>query len=210
MLGGSNIELPPTNASDELLTDESALQVHSIDTAMSAPTIDIVENSPTAQLSGHGLALADVAVEQDQAYWEWRVNIQWDDDSESKGSGAEVMVGVSNKRNAKFYEILAGSTIPPVRHGTKFMAAVPDLRDGDIVGVVVQQSELPMIQLYVNGKLVDGLTVARFRGMVFPALFLPELSGGTMTTTFLYRENQFFHGPPDASIEPLIAVRSLT
>jgi hypothetical protein len=111
-------------------------------------------------------------------------------------SGWPPMFGVSNKRNAKFYEILAESTVPPEKHGTKFMCAVPGLKDGDVVGIVVQQSEIPMIQLYVNGEVKDELNVTRFRGTVYPSVFLPECSEGSMSASFLYRDDQFAHGPP--------------
>jgi hypothetical protein len=101
------------------------------------------------------------------------------------------MFGVSNKRNAKFYEILAGSTLPAQKHGTKFMVAFPNLSDGDVVGVVVKQSEIPMIQLCLNGVVQNELVVLRFKGAVYPSIFLPECTSGSMSAKFLYREDQF-------------------
>eukprot|EP00579_Thalassiosira_antarctica_P006083 CAMPEP_0201888534 /NCGR_PEP_ID=MMETSP0902-20130614/27864_1 /ASSEMBLY_ACC=CAM_ASM_000551 /TAXON_ID=420261 /ORGANISM="Thalassiosira antarctica, Strain CCMP982" /LENGTH=195 /DNA_ID=CAMNT_0048418815 /DNA_START=78 /DNA_END=665 /DNA_ORIENTATION=+ len=190
------------DTSDELLADEPMPQVHSIDIAMSAPSITIA-NDLKNEVTGSGLALADVAVEQDRAYWEWRVKI-----GNPSDDSTTLMFGVSNKRNAKFYEVLAESTVPPEKMGTKFMGSV-SLNDGDVVGVVVQQSELPMIQFYVNGEIMDqddGGQVARFRGTVFPSVYLPP---GSASATFLYSEDQFIHGPPSPDIDPLIAERSL-
>jgi len=157
---------------------------------MSAPTIQTSIDS-SDEVKGHGLALLDVTVEQDRAYWEWRVRMNGD-----ATSSWPPMFGVSNKRNAKFYEILAESTVPPEKHGTKFMCTVPNLKDGDVVGVVVRQSEIPMIQLYLNGEAQDGLVVSRFRGTVYPSVFLPECSKGSISASFLYREDQFVHGSP--------------
>jgi len=187
-----------TTASDEIMDGESVLTVHSIDVGMSAPSI---RTSNGNEIAGHGLALADVPVEQERAYWEWRVKSNQTD-------CVAVMFGVSNKRNSKFFEILAESSIPPEKHGTKFMCNISTLIDGDVIGVVVQQSEIPMIQLYVNGELRDGGQVSRFRGTVFPSVYLPTGSA-EISAIFLYREDQFIHGPPSPGLDPLIAERSL-
>ena len=179
--------------------DVPTQQVHSVDAGMSAPSINVA-NELGNEISGHGLALIDCPVEQDRAYWEWRVKI-------SNPGGTSLMFGVSNKRNAKFYEILAESTVPPAKHGTKFMGPVM-LNDGDVLGVVVNQSELPMIQFYLNGdKVQDGGEVSRFRGTVYPSIFIPE--GSSVSALLLYGEDQFLHGPPNSSFTPLIAERSL-
>lgn len=186
----SDIEMSDNSRTEDFMAGQAMPQVHSIDISMSAPTIQSSADSSDV-VNGHGLALADVTVEQDRAYWEWRVRMNGD-----ATSGWPPMFGVSNKRNAKFYEILAESTVPPEKHGTKFMCAVPGLKDGDVVGIVVQQSEIPMIQLYVNGEVKDELNVTRFRGTVYPSVFLPECSEGSMSASFLYRDDQFAHGPP--------------
>ncbi|KAL7538422.1 hypothetical protein ACHAWF_006085 [Thalassiosira exigua] len=183
--------------SDELLTAECVPQIHTIDTTMSAPSISVT-NDLKNEVSGHGLALLDVPVEQDSAYWEWQVKTN---------EHPTLMFGVSNKRNSKFYEILAESSVPPEKHGTKFMCAVPNLNDGDVIGVAVRQSELPMIQLYVNGEMRVGGEVSRFRGTVFPSVYLPP--GSSICATCFYREDQFKQGPPGPGIGPLIAERSL-
>lgn len=184
--------------SDEQLAGDSVPQVHSIDAAMSAPSIAIAGDLGN-EVNGFGLALADVSVEQDRTYWEWQLKA---------GDPSDLMFGVSNKRNCKFYEILAESTLPAEKHGTKFMRALKNLKDGDVVGVCVQQSELPMIQLYLNGEIQDEGQISRFRGTVFPSVYLPP-SGSAISATFLYREDQFIHGPPSPGLEPLIAERSL-
>ena len=184
---------------DELLSGETMPQVHSMDVDMSAPTITIggeIKN----EVNGYGLALAEVSAEPDRAYWEWRVKVP--------NPPATLMFGVSNKRNAKFYEIMAESTVPPETQGTKFMCAVPNLNDGDVVGVAMQQSELPMIQLYLNGEVCDA-QVSRFRGTVYPSVYVPQCDAGSISATFLYRDDQFIHGPPSEGFETLIAERSL-
>jgi hypothetical protein len=186
---------------EDLIPGDSMPQVHSIDMEMSAPSIESSIDS-SDEVKGHGLALADVTVEQDRAYWEWRIRM-----SEETASTSYPMFGVSNKRNAKFYEILAGSTIPSHKHGTKFMCDVSNLNDGDVIGVIVKQSEIPMIQLTLNGVLQQELSINRFKGTVYPAIFLPECTVGSMSAKFLYREDQFAYDGCGAP--PLIAGRSI-
>jgi hypothetical protein len=56
-------------------------------------------------VSGHGLALATVVIEQDAAYWEIHVEIV----PASEGEGSKlngVMFGVATKKDRKFYQAL--------------------------------------------------------------------------------------------------------
>ena len=49
-------------------------------------------------MSGHGLALAGAAIEQDAAYWEWHIN--------KVPEGAKISFGVAHKKDRKFYNEL--------------------------------------------------------------------------------------------------------
>lgn len=198
----SNVELGTAVNSNEHMVGDTVPQVHSIDAAMSAPSITI-SGDLNNEVRGNGLALADVPVEQDRAYWEWKVRVG----NKPSANAPSLMFGVSNKRNSKFYEILAESTVPPDKHGTKFMCSLSNLQDGDVVGVVVQQSELPMVQMYLNNEIVQGGQIGRFRGTIFPSIFLPP--GSESSATFLYAEDQFIHGPPLPGVGPLLAERSI-
>jgi hypothetical protein len=51
------------------------------------------------QVSGNGLALAGVCIEQDAAYWEWHLEI-------SSGESNGVMFGLSTSKDAAFYRAL--------------------------------------------------------------------------------------------------------
>ena len=207
LLPSSVIEFSGSGVNADAISNEESLlennipQVHSINPEMSAPSIRVA-NDLRNEVVGYGLALTDVSVEQDSCYWEWRIRT-------GDNPTTTVMVGVSNRRNSKFYEILASSSVPPEQHGTKFMCTASDLKDGDVIGIVVQQSELPMIQLWVNGQLEDGLQVTRFRGTVYPSIYLPQQGSNNVSASFLYREEQFVHGPPAPQFHPLIAGRSL-
>jgi hypothetical protein len=67
-----------------------------ISRAMSAPSIDAHGDAVT----GHGIAIVGVSVEQDSAYWEAHIDL---------GDGAEpveVMFGVSLKKDRSFFKAL--------------------------------------------------------------------------------------------------------
>jgi hypothetical protein len=55
--------------------------------------------SGCSQVSGSGLALAGVSIEQDAAYWEWHMQVP-------EGSTNEVMFGIATRKNAAFYKSL--------------------------------------------------------------------------------------------------------
>jgi hypothetical protein len=55
-------------------------------------------------VTGHGLALAAVVIEQDAAYWEVHVEF-----GESADAVASVMIGVATKKDRKFYTAMEES-----------------------------------------------------------------------------------------------------
>ena len=50
-------------------------------------------------MSGNGLALAGVCVEQDSAYWEWHMEI-------AAGSSEDTMFGLTTSKDLAFYRAL--------------------------------------------------------------------------------------------------------
>ena len=74
-----------------------------IDKAMSSPSIILQSDQLT--VSGTGLALARTSVEQDSAYWEWRIeSAETTTDEDSFGL---VKFGVCTRKNSEFYQALA-------------------------------------------------------------------------------------------------------
>ena len=61
---------------------------------MTAPTISVEENRT---VTGTGLAMAGVAIEQDAAYWEWHVQLP-------EGSSQKIMFGVATRKDRAFYK----------------------------------------------------------------------------------------------------------
>jgi len=91
------------------------------------------------------------------------------------------------------------------KQGTGLMRAVTGLQHGDTIGVAVQQSDLPMIQLFLNGEPLHELAISRFRGAVHPAIFVQN----EFRAKFIFNENEFKEISPHVRFGPLIAARGI-
>lgn len=194
-----------------------------VDSTMSSPTIEIHSDGIT--VSGTGLALAGTSVEQDSAYWEWRVGEATVERSrKSADDGNRVLVngtvkfGVCTKKSPEFYQehkflTKEGNAAEEEGLVTVLMRDIPKLCCGDTVAVAIQQSDLPMIQFLHNGEWMPNLAIHRFRGSVYPSIFISHTaaSESQFNATFHFLENEFRHRPADSSnkLIPLIAARSL-
>ena len=79
-----------------------------------------------------------------------------DEDSNNKDPYA-LKFGVATRKDRKFYQSLEhveeeGDEASSRDNGTFLMRSIPNLRHGDVIGVAVQQSDLPMIQMLLNGE----------------------------------------------------------
>jgi disulfide bond formation protein DsbB len=70
---------------------------------MSAPTIRVGSES---EITGSGLALVGIALEQDHAYWEWHIELP------PRVHLDTVLFGVTSKKTNKFYKELADKVQP--------------------------------------------------------------------------------------------------
>jgi len=205
--------------------------------SMSSPGVKIEGST----VSGEGLALAGVTIEQDAAYWEWHItkpttglsNAKDDDEDEEDDDYDEevdaVKFGVSTKKDKKFYRALRAAAdagtdeSTPMEDGTALMRPIPQLRDGDTIGIAVQHSDLPMVQFLLNGEPLHELAINRFRGAVYPSIHLPEssgeegLGGGPATNnkevgvkaTVVFDENDFREMSPHSRFGPLMIARGI-
>ncbi|KAL7540207.1 hypothetical protein ACHAXR_012870 [Thalassiosira sp. AJA248-18] len=217
---------------------------HGISRAMSAPTIQI----QGFKVSGSGLALTKIPVEQDAAYWEWHVNlpglprppredndedadelqdVQMNGDGDNSDESDEddpyaLKFGVATRKDRNFYQSLEhveeeNDEASSRDDGTFLMRSIPDIRHGDVIGVAVQQSDLPMIQMLLNGEPLMECTINRFRGMVFPAVYIPPGAGGEgdrledegISLTVEFDEDNFKEMSPHARFGPLLAARGI-
>jgi hypothetical protein len=183
----------------------------SISHQMSAPTVQI--NGLT--VTGHGLALVNVSIEQDASYWEWHINADdWNEDNRdgdnfSLDGNSMLKFGVATRKNRDFFEALGdmqdNDDEMSVDDGTKLMREIPDVKSGDTIGVAVQQSDLPMVQFLLNGEPIHDLAISRFRGMVFPSIFMRD----GYSATFVWNEDEFKEMSPHVRFGPLIPERGL-
>lgn len=186
---------------------------------MSAPTIQL-ERDET--VSGTGLALAGVSIEQDAAYWEWHITLSpeindkrqtaGEDQEHHEDAASAVKFGVATRKDAKFYKALKAhednEDATSSEDGTALMRPIPNLQDGDTVGVAVQHSDLPMIQFLLNGEPLHELAINRFRGAVYPAIYIPQEENG-ITARVVFDENDFREMSPHARFGPLIVARGI-
>lgn len=101
---------------------------------------------------------------------------------------------------------------PSQVNGTQWMRRI-DVENGDVIGVAVQQSDLPMVQFTLNGESLHISAINRFRGMVYPAIFLPEImteeETSSITATLVVDERDFKHKSPGPRFGPVIVARSI-
>lgn len=94
-------------------------------------------------------------------------------------------------------------------NGTIWMRKV-EVQNGDVVGVAVQQSDLPMVQYFHNGEPLHELAINRFRGTVYPSICLPESAEKEdLKVSIVFAEDQFEHMSPAAKFGPIIVARSI-
>lgn len=174
---------------------------------MTAPTVEIEKDGST--LKGSGLALVGVNVEQDAAYWEWQIKKFDDTDQNDDDPSTALMFGLATKKNSKFYRAMEineeSEDSSNIDKGTALMRSITELQDGDTIGVAVQQSDLPMIQFLLNGEPLHELAINRFRGSVYPSIYMQE----GFQVKFVTDENQFKEMSPHARFGPLIVARGI-
>mmetsp|Transcript_2905 Transcript_2905/g.4249 ORF Transcript_2905/g.4249 Transcript_2905/m.4249 type:complete len:219 (-) Transcript_2905:691-1347(-) len=175
--------------------------------SLSARSIKLLEGG--TKVTGTGLALVNLTLEQDAAYWEWQIS---EEPGGEKGAGY-LKFGLSKPRDRAFYKSLEGKTDPlsPEDEGTELMSEI-EVSDGDTVGVAIQQVDLPMIQFLLNGEPLHEVAINRFRGTVYPSVFIPakeEESSPNIAATLVTDEGSFKEMSPHARFGPLIKSRGL-
>jgi hypothetical protein len=83
-----------------------------------------------------------------------------------------------------------------------------EIQQGDIIGVAVQQSDLPMVQFLKNGEPLHELSINRFRGAVYPSIHLPK-GHDDLNVLMVLKEAKFKHMSPNARFGPLIVARNI-
>jgi hypothetical protein len=89
-----------------------------------------------------------------------------------------------------------------------------ELQNGDVIGVGMQQSDLPMIQFFLNGEPLHESAINRFRGTPYPSICLPESAAADddddqLKVHFVMHEDDFKHKEQGQRFGPIIAARSI-
>lgn len=92
--------------------------------------------------------------------------------------------------------------------GTAIMAEL-QVSKGDIIGVAMQQSDLPMLQFNLNGELQPSKSINRFRGTVYPSVFFPPENEEKLELRFTFLQSEFQHNPPSSRFVPVMLARGL-
>jgi len=178
----------------ELVSQETAKQ-KCINVRMTSPTITVEAG---VSVKGFGLGLIGTPIEQDSAYWEWQIELPVKKDLDT------IMFGVSGKKDRKFYTELEDK-----EHNSEAWMRSIECQDGDVIGVAIQQSDLPMVQFTLNGDIIHDKAVNRFRGTIYPSVFLPFPVEKDLKVTAVLAENKFHHMSPAAKFGPIIVARSI-
>lgn len=186
----------------ELVEQDTTQQ--SIDQIMSNPQIKVEGNLCA---TGSGLALVGTALEQDAAYWEFHVSLP-------AGKHVDtILFGVSKKKDRKFYDDANGKNfeegVPSEANGTDWMRCVEGIQNNDVIGIALQQSDLPMVQFFHNGEPLYDIAVNRFRGVVYPSVCLPSSVQEGLKIMAVLNEKNFQHQSPGAKFGPIIVARSI-
>ncbi|KAK1743646.1 SPRY domain-containing protein [Skeletonema marinoi] len=148
---------------------------------------------PPFDFRGSPTGMAKIPIEQDAAYWEWHVDlpglprhpddngdenedrmhsVNMDEDNDNNDDEDDpyaLKFGVATRKDRHFYKSLEnveeeGDEASSRDDGTVLMRPIANLRHNDVIGVAVQQSDLPMIQFLLNGEPLPECTINRFRG----------------------------------------------
>lgn len=161
-------------------------------------------NTRSTRIEGSGIALGSCPLDCDTGYWEVKLH----------KNVSNVCVGVK-RYNSKKPSPLTGSLSDGANanssgEGDHFILKMPShtpLKEGDIVGMYWDQTDLPMLSFTVNGNEVSSASFTRIR----PAIdILPAVSvkdGGVCE--FVFDGNHFTHPPKSNKFKMIVCATSL-
>lgn len=169
--------------------------------AVGLPQVEMSVHGPELLVSGtrvrgSGTALASASIEQDAAYWELHVT----------KAGGRLIWGISKAiKRPQLKAVLNTQSSGDGLFVLDSASGDLELDDGDVLGVAVQQSDLPMLKFFRNGAEIPDSAVSRFRGTMFPAV---SVSGG-VEVRVAFDAELWKHAPASGRYEPLMCAQSL-
>jgi hypothetical protein len=93
------------------------------------------------------------------------------------------------------------------------MCSIP-VSHGDVVSVLMQQSDLPMLQFMLNGESLHSTYINRFRGVVYPSIYIPNDSNSddqsnNIVLRVVFKESDLKQSPPSSRFKPVMVARGL-
>lgn len=83
------------------------------------------------------------------------------------------------------------------------------VKNDDTIGVACQQSDLPMVQFLLNGEPLHEQAINRFRGQVYPSIYLPPGEEKDAKASLVLNEDGFKEMSPHARFGPVIVARGI-
>ena len=175
---------------------------HDLD--MKSPTVQVTNNS---NISGKGIVLASLALEQDSAYWQVKCL-----------KPGQFSLGVSRALDAKALAEdnlmwgvdigIAGTAGAGAEDGeeeTKEEKTTVTAEAGDVFGLALDLCGVPMLRIYKNGIELEGQAINRVRGLVFPAIRVQP--GAELV--FLFHQDDWAYPPPSSKLSMILQSRNM-
>lgn len=128
-------------------------------------------------ISGDGISLGGCSLQQDRAYFEARI---------TKTDGS-FQVGIANRRAHKDKPLGDDPNLSWV------FQSHPKLAVGDVIGVAYDQADMPCLNFFHNGKLMQNERLVGMKGEVYPAV---SVSGGAQLSVNFTHQFEYPPGNP--------------
>lgn len=150
-------------------------------------------------VSGRGVALGSCPLDCDTARWEVVVG----------KNSQDLQIGVK-RYNPKIKCDLNNNldSATEDKESPAWLLQGVDLKEGDVVGVYWDQTDLPMLSFTVNGNYVSNASINRIRPSteIYPAVSLGSQGGGC---SFVFDESGFKHKSISSKFQMIICSSSL-
>ena len=149
-------------------------------------------------VSGSGMALGSCSLDCDTAYWEVVVG----------SNPAGVKIGIK-RYNLKHKDPLGDSLLDGSQEGQSpsWVLNEEELKEGDVIGMHWDQTDLPMLGFTKNGEYLDRGSVNRIRPAIdiVPAVSIENGS----TCQMIFDGNSFKHKPNGSKFKMIVCATSL-
>mmetsp|Transcript_22336 Transcript_22336/g.68943 ORF Transcript_22336/g.68943 Transcript_22336/m.68943 type:complete len:202 (-) Transcript_22336:2317-2922(-) len=164
------------------------------------------------EVHGSGTVFADAAIHQDAAYWEVKIiknggRIVWGISRDIERDALNAALSIKEGEDSAC--VLDSANLDPTSNPDPEDEAphsgIMVLNTNDVLGVYVQQSDLPMVQFYCNGQEIPETAVNRFRGLMYPCVSV--MGGAIVKVTF--NEESWEYPPAQKKYQAMMKAQEL-